>query len=210
MIDIDVTSMCARACGRSLGNGYSTFITSGKPDVSVCRTCANKERNDRYKETKEITTSLYMDAMLDRQILQSKGYMKSEDFVVDSFDGDEILRTMKACDELIGDFRRRHWMGGLCDRAYQARSGLSGETPDFKVLVMSMGGRCMITIQDTLPKGKFGGAMITLIASDGDVASRLGVQGICATKEEAIGLLWHAVYKLPELKDDNKVRIAGF
>ena len=65
----------------------------------------------------------------------------------------------------------------------------------------------MITIQDTKVKGKgkFGGAMITLITADGDVAAKLGVQGIWATKEEAIGLLWHAVYKLPKLKADSKV-----
>ncbi len=202
---------CARACGRNLENGYTTIYTKGKPDVSICRKCAIKERNDEYATSKEITTSLWMDCSLDLHRLERDRILKPEDALVDSMDRSDIMRTMKALDELIGEFRRRHWMGGLCDRVYKARAGLSGQTKDFKVLIMCSAGRCLITIQDTKPKGKgkFGGAQITLITADGDVAAKLGVQGICATKEEAIGLLWHAVYKLPKLKPDGKVRF-GF
>lgn len=206
----DRSSPCPRNCGNTFERGCVGYYKNDKLLEVVCNGCAAKDRNQRYKETKEITTRLWLDACSDRHQLRSKGTMRHTDYLVDSLDGDEILRSMEACDELIGEFRRRHWMGGLCRQVYEAKRGLSGQTKDFKVMALASAGRALITIQDTKPrgKGKFGGATITLITSDGDVAAGIGVQGIHATKEEAIGLLWHAVYKLPKLKDDTDVCIA--
>jgi hypothetical protein len=206
-VEPERTTPCPRKCGNTYERGYVSYYKNNKLVESVCENCATKDRNDEYKKTKEITTRLWMDASLDRERLHSKGSLKAEEHRVDSMDADEILRSMRACDELIGEFRRRHWMGGLCKRVYEAKYGLSGKTKDFKVMILASAGRVLITIQDTKPKGKgkFGGANITLITADGDVAARLGVQGIYATKEEAIGLLWHVVYKLPKLKADSKV-----
>ena len=208
-VEPDGNAPCSRQCGNCYGRGYVIYYRDLQLMEAVCERCAAKDRNDQYKKTKQITTALWTDAVLDRQQLHAKGSMKEKDFRVDITDGDEIMRTMQACDELIGEFRRRHWMGGLCRQVYEARSGLSGQAKDFKVLIMASAGRVLITIQDTKPKGKgkFGGAHITLITADGDVAAKLGVQGICATKEEAIGLLWHAVYKLPTMKVDRDVRV---
>lgn len=201
---------CDYGCGRKLDNWWCAH-GDGKKMVYICRKCDQKERNQRYAETREITSSLLLDATLDDQQLRRAGTLKAEDAHLDSMHRQEILRAMKACDELIGEFRRRHWMGGLCKRIHDARCGLSGKTRTFKMMTLSSAGRCLITIQDSkakgAPGGMFGGAHITLIAADGDVASYLSVQGICATKEEAIGLLWHATYEFPGLSEDKNVSI---
>lgn len=204
---VEASQPCARSCGQSVGDRYTTIVRRGKADVVICARCALKERIDQYERTKEITTSLLMDATLDDAMLHSKGSLSDKEARVPSMVRDDIMRTMEACDQLIGEFRRRHWMGGLCKQIYDARHGLSGEAGGMKVLAMASAGRVLITIKDAKPRGRgtFGGALITLIGADGDITSRLGVQGLCATKEEAIALLWHAVYEMPKMRMDKKV-----
>lgn len=201
---------CDYGCGRRLADGWVAKSTK-KANTYICTHCDTRERNEMYGKTREITTRLLLDAHLDDARLHSERILKAEDARVDSLHRDEILRTMKACDELIGEFRRRIWMGHLCKRIYEARSGLSGGTRTFKMMALASAGRALITIQDAkkkgAPGGVFGGAMVTLIAADGDVASRLGVQGIAATKDEAIGLLWHATYEFPGMHEDKNVSI---
>lgn len=157
---------CDYACGRKLSDGWVAHNKGkSKAIVYICRKCDQKERNQRYEETREITTSLLMDAQLDDGRLMMERTLKRDDARLDSMHRQEILRTMKACDELIGEFRRRHWMGHLCKTIYDARGGLSGKTRTFEMMALASAGRCLITIQDTkakgAPGGLFGGASIT-------------------------------------------------
>jgi hypothetical protein len=208
-----IVRFCDFGCGRSVDGFHYSRLTEANgvsTETKICKKCHNKDRDVKFNQDKEITTDLLMDCSMDRIRLESRGSLKAEEALVDSCIRDHVERTQKAMDELIGEFRRRHWMGGLCKRIeHSTYRGLSGKTRDFEVLTYAMAGRVMITIKDRKPKGKgkFGGGMVTLITADGDITARLNIQGICATAEEAIGLLWHATYHLPVLKVDKKVSI---
>lgn len=130
---------------------------------------------------------------------------------------DVLLEIAAHNDRIVGRARQweeRHWIGEGCLQGYYRRSssrGHSAETGTLKALLWGSAGRVLLTLKDTLPaghpEGKFGGAWITLIFDESADHCRGGVQGYCATAEEALGLLDAAEY-LPPMRPDKSVTVA--
>jgi len=88
----------------------------------------------------------------------------------------------------------------------------SGETDKTKIMLGSGGGRVMMTVQDRYmnkePESVFNGAWVTLIFDGTSKKPYGGLQGLCASREEAMGLLQHAIDHTPVLERDDQVFIA--
>ncbi|MHA2280028.1 MAG: hypothetical protein ACXAC5_04010 [Promethearchaeota archaeon] len=147
---------------------------------------------ERYRENKELTSWLLMDLAIGK-LDNEKEYSEIK------IASDQITQRAKK-------FEVVRWM--KIQRLVDEYNGISGQTDDFKVAAMATAGRLLITISDTKGpgKGKFGGAWISLIGEDGN-PGRMGVQGLCATEEEALGLLDTAIEQLPEMKNADDLSI---
>jgi len=91
------------------------------------------------------------------------------------------------------------------------RSHLSAELPKMKVMMAASAGRVLLTLQDRFkqghPEGIYGGAWVTLIFDEDSGHPRGGLQGQCATRDEAVALIQAVIDEMPVLKPDNDVRI---
>jgi hypothetical protein len=119
----------------------------------------------------------------------------------------EVAVAVRDINQLARKFEVVRWMT-IQKAINDYNSGIAGYSSDFKVLALATAGRLLITVSDSKPQGqgKFGGAWISLIGQD-DNPGHMGVQGLCATKEEALGLLNAAVDDMPELTRSNEVGI---
>jgi len=150
---------------------------------------------EQYKKEKELTSRLLIASTLDKL-----GPPLTKDECGD------IKYSIKQVTQRARKFEVVRWME--IQHLVDQYNGISGETPDFKVAAMSTAGRLLITISDTKgpDKGKFGGAWISLIGEDGN-PGRMGVQGLCATKDEALALLDIAIKSLPTMRNDDGLGI---
>lgn len=87
----------------------------------------------------------------------------------------------------------------------------SAELSHVKVTMGSSAGRVLLSIQDRFggnhPESKHGGAWISLIFDESAVWPRGGVQGLCATKDEALGLLQTIIDNMPLLQPNPNLAI---
>jgi hypothetical protein len=151
---------------------------------------------ERYKKAKELTSGLLIASALnciDENLSKNECY--------------EIRNSIESIKRRAKKFEVMRWME--IQHLVDQYNGISGQTLDFKVAAMATAGRLLITISDTKGpgEGKFGGAWISLIGEDGN-PGKMGIQGLCATKEEALGLLDSAIEQLPEMRDTNNLSIA--
>jgi hypothetical protein len=90
-------------------------------------------------------------------------------------------------------------------------SPCSATTDHYKVMMMSTGGRVLITVQDRYAqehkKSKFGGAWISMIFDESAGWPRGGVQGHCATRDEGVGLIQALIDDMPKMKPDKNIGI---
>ncbi len=92
------------------------------------------------------------------------------------------------------DFGLTTWPGALQLYYREAvTTGNSFTTPDFKAMLMGSAGRVLLTVRDSRasghPDAKFDGANITLIFDEDAKHPRGGIQSLCGTKSECLGLL---------------------
>ena len=87
----------------------------------------------------------------------------------------------------------------------------SAELPGMTVKLGSTAGRVLLTLQDRHPQGhpesKYGGAWISLIFDETAKWPRGGIQGQCATRDEAVGLIQAVIDEMPILKHDKTLAI---
>jgi len=85
--------------------------------------------------------------------------------------------------------------------------GLSAEVGSMKAMMLSTAGRTLLTCQDN-GSGKFGGAWVTLIFDETSEYPRGGIQGFCATENEAVCLLYNAIeLKVSSFSADAEVSV---
>lgn len=81
-----------------------------------------------------------------------------------------------------------------------------------KIMMGGSAGRVLLTIQDRYsqgdPRSIYGGAWVTLIFDETSEYPRGGVQGHCATKDEALRLIQDCIDYMPALFPDNTLCIA--
>ena len=211
--------MNCKHCNKDLTNeSYTEFYKKNKVDYRMCEPCMQNLRVKEYHDGGgEISTKLWMDATLmdchhgDYGRLRpdvAEFYGKNETVLRKVFDDMEEVKThMKA-------FETKHWLPWI--QKYYNESDDRGHKCSLKecdVLLWGCAGRVLITVKDKYPKGnpksKFGGAWISMIFDETSKEARGGIQGLCATKEEAIALL-EAAMEMPKksFKPDSEVTIA--
>ena len=89
---------------------------------------------------------------------------------------------------------------------------VSAETKHTKIMMGASAGRVLLTIRDRYnkgdPEGIYGGAWVTLIFDQDSPYPRGGFQGLCASREEGLGLLQEAIDYAPTLVRDDEISIA--
>ena len=85
----------------------------------------------------------------------------------------------------------------------------SAETTKMKVMLGASAGRVLLTLQDRFaqhhPESIYGGAWISLIFDESSPNPRGGIQGHCATKNEAVALIQSVIDDMPTLKHDSGI-----
>ncbi len=187
---------------------FSCLINSetGKHSDHTCRTCTKWQKDQKYLDTGEISTSMVGDAYcaveFDQKELERdprRKYMYTK-LVAEM---DELQKIVKE------EFEPKFWFGKLkpmlADDSIKV-NGFTGESEFFKVVAGTMIGRGMITISDKFAQSnkncKYGGAYISLITEEASDKPRMGIQGLCATKDEAMRLLKDAMANWPEMKPE--------
>lgn len=91
-------------------------------------------------------------------------------------------------------------------------SSISADLPKMSVLMGSSGGRVLLTLSDQFPKGHsegiYGGAWVSLIFDEKAEYPRSGVQGQCATRDEAIDLIQAVIDNMPKLTQNDNISFA--
>ena len=119
-----------------------------------------------------------------------------------------------------GAYWRKNWQPYIDRRDKQPlqetlaehHSFLSAELPKMKVMLGGSAGRVLLTLQDRFAQGHaegiYGGAWVSLIFDEDSEYPRGGVQGQCATRDEAVGLIQAVIDNMPVLKPNNNIGIA--
>ena len=92
-----------------------------------------------------------------------------------------------------------------------AYNSFTGKTDKAKFLAGGSAGRYLVTVQDHYGKdderNSFGGAWISMIFDETAEWPRGGLQSLCATREEGLGLVQEAIDNMPEMAEDREVFI---
>ena len=187
---------------------------------TICWLCSQLDRMANYLLDEEISSKLMTDAVLCRIHVEENEWkslhrLRSDVQTFYTAFSKQLVQIARDVDDIHAkgrEFEVKHWLPTL--RQYYNKSdgrGHCGEGDGWKALMWGSAGRVLLTLSDVKPKGigKFGGAWITLIFDDSADYARGGIQGLCATKGEALALLQVAIDNLPEMKADKEVRMAG-
>lgn len=180
---------CQRStCGNSIERGYSYLCTENKETKEIevtevtCLSCAQADRYGAWKETKVITSRLLTDSI----------------FLKDS----ELSDDIGFIQEKVKRFQADVWFCGMQKTVNDSTfSGMSFKCNNLTVLSFCCAGRCMITIEDKE-------SSVTLITDPTTSRGCMGLQGINATREQALNLLQAAIVAHKrgcKLEDDRKV-----
>lgn len=214
---------CSR-CNRLLSeDGFTSTVydKDHKPVEWLCWTCSHNDQMRHYRETKEITTNIMMKASsCEFYATETKdGFNGLRQICREHYERNlaDLLQIAKDVKEIADkgtEFELKHWLPTL--QRYYKNSPARGhsainEEQGYKALLWGSAGRVLLTLQDARPQGegKFGGAVVTLIFDEDADFARGGIQGLCATKDEAMGLLQAVIDTLPEMKSDKEVTLAG-
>ncbi len=156
-------------CGGSLERGYSSIYrgTNTEPTKHVCHTCSRKERWADWGNNRVLTTRLISDAILTR---------------VPTEESKNVMDDLRVVEDEVRDFEEQVWRGGLKKQMTEsADRGFSRKKGGLKLMAYYIAGRYLMTIEDD-------DSSVMVIASDDD-DSRMGLQGICAKRDDAVMLL---------------------
>lgn len=182
----------------------------------ICYRCSQIEAVEEYRRNGEISTSLMIDAsMCAYHVKEGRMFEGLRTEVKHHYElhYHTLCKIAEEVEEIHAkgrEFEEKHWLPRI--RKYWNDSSARGHsfvTEDWKALMWGSAGRVLITIQDTKLKGKYGGAYVSLIFDDSADYARGGIQGICATREEGLGLVQAAIDGLGDFKEDNEVTLAG-
>lgn len=208
-----------RICLKELHESDSYWESDALESLSyICHYCYSCEPVKEYLTSKEICTRLWADVVM-WQYHHNTGIDRLRVEVQKFYIENELILSQIAsdCDEITAvahELEVSVWLPKL-KPYYEAsdKRGHCGETEYFKVLLWGSAGRVLLTIQDCYSKqnkkSKFHGAWITLIFSESSLVPIGGIQALCATKDEAIGLIKACIECLPDMQPNNNVILAG-
>lgn len=188
--DIQPAHPCA-LCSKPCGDRFHTICDAetGLVKRVTCDPCHRDEMYAAYQETGRITTSLSMDASMthyDPYFGPMASHERWRSIV-------NIHDAMVRVQYIAKLFERSVWFPSIQEIVKKSSThGLSSKekfsTPIgmAKFLAYAIAGRAMITLETD-------DAMVTLITDDTSKESRMGVQGIFATEDEACGLITAAI-----------------
>lgn len=181
-------------CGGTWSS-YSLWYHGKKIVAKTCYNCSVERHAERWPNDHVLRSSLLTHAALNHnEVEQGKAQRHSD-------------ATHTALEEVYASYNRLHdlvkktfepvvWFGGLQKRVQDSK--VRGLKMKYKLkkdrwwknahmLVWSSAGRVLMTLEYR------DGTHITLIAAEDESAPRMGIQGICATEQEASDLLNAAV-----------------
>ena len=209
-------------CRDNLEGGWSERRNHKTGEVTsvLCFLCARQDAMDDYRRTGEITSRLGGDAAVANLYLSgecSSGSLRDGVYQFWLRNADSLREIAAANEEIAAaasQFECAHWLPHI--QAYYNKAttrGHNGDGGDFVTLLWGSAGRVLLTIKDKYPvghpDGKYGGAWVTLIFDESSKETRGGVQGMCATKQEALALIAAATERMPSLLPDCQVTLAG-
>lgn len=173
-------------CTASLVRGWSERWRDDKRVEVVCFDCDKAERFARYAETDVLTSNLLIDGALyqARREGGAAGGSYARDYLLDRANR-EIAEIHTACKA----FERDVWFGGL-QRIVRAashrgfRASFALDSVQCNLLVWSCAGRTVFTAQPADESYQ-----VSLITAEDEANAVMGIQGICATKGQAVVLI---------------------
>jgi len=183
---MDDPKNCDR-CNASLERGWSerwrgeTHETMVRIEA-VCFDCDRKERHATYAASGVLTTRMLTDAAI-------YGVRREHDKDSYNYILDKVERESEEIRRRVKDFERGVWFRGL-QKQVRATShrGFRADGEDVCVLVWSCAGRTVMTIEPPDESHS-----VSLITADDETEPVMGIQGICATKEQASALITAAI-----------------
>lgn len=159
-------------CGADTGGGsVKTVSSTGVVLKILCHECSDAVNLEEYGSGRELTMRLVMASIVARD---PSGPLK------------EIRESYERIAERIKLFEERVWFGGLQAENRECHTkGMSMVHDGMSLLVFSMAGRTMITIQDD-------DGDVTLIADETSGEPTMGLQGVHGTESKAAELMGRA------------------
>lgn len=156
-------------CGAALdGWKCETFQKTESGDYRVIRTicheCRNREHRQLYETSGVVSTGYLMDSMLKRR--------------------PDMMAIAQEIETAAREFKRVVWFGGL-QAMVREKNGHSWDH-DPKLLALASAGRACVTLDGAE-------SSLTLICAEDSDSPAMGIQGIYATKEQALGLIREAI-----------------
>jgi len=197
-----VTPQKCERCRRLLDGGYSQrFEESGTLIETLCFDCSDKQHVQDYVATSILTTKVTMIATLDQLNLERGRKIRIEPDVLE-----RVSKSMFHIEREFKIWESEVWFGGL--RCIVRKARYRGHSLEFNggdCLVWSCAGRTLFTLRSNDEKSQ-----LTLICAEDSPEPTMGLQGICATEEQAISLLLSSRVALlngGKFSRDNKVSI---
>ncbi len=195
MIDTAKTKIYCNTCNKRLFscNGYTECYKNGQTSHYLCNSCVKNLRINEYKSSGgEITTQLWLDATM--RNCWDGAYERLRDNVADFYRENEdtlkkVFSDMEEVSEVMKEFESKQWFGWV--QEYYASTEIRGHShkgDGFKAMLWGCAGRVLITIQGDLDS-KYKGGNITMIFDEDSKEPRGGIQGVYASKENAIELI---------------------
>jgi hypothetical protein len=152
----------------------------------VCFRCDDEERLRAYVESGVLTTKVMLRATIESVQQQHGG---STTYKVWREALAKAHASTEAVQRAAKDFERAIWFGGLQKQVRAAkhrglRAGFEIAGEKYDVLAWSCAGRVVFTIQ---PDDEL--RHISVICAEDGSESTMGIQGICATEQQAIAML---------------------
>ncbi len=164
--------LCERCGEDTVGSGTKTFSAATGAILKIlCHGCSDASDLEAYEKDRSLTNRVVMMAIMAKE-------------------PSALLQEVKASYERVvasvRSFERDVWFSGLQSVVRRCKSsGMSMAHEGLAVLLYSMAGRIMITIQD-------GVGDVTLIADETSKESTMGVQGTHSTESQAVDLIERA------------------
>jgi hypothetical protein len=197
----NVPETCQRECDSSLELGYTAFYKEVdgeyEPSEYVCIGCADQDRLDAYLKDGRLRSSLITKAYLATWRPHEDEKRNLSHYIAINKSAENIHKVVK-------DFEQDVWFRGL-QRTVRASDmkGMSADFGDVTIMTYCMCGRARITIEDKA-------SSVTVQTDETSQGSCMGMHGIDATEEQAIGLLnlVTAAWQLKKLDLQNNQNIS--
>jgi hypothetical protein len=197
--------MICNKCKTEIDGAYTQIYDKDlKVKETICFICYRKEAMEAYKRDNKITTKLLTEAALAECYFDVNFNLNRirKDIVDFCYANKKELKRIKQdSDEIhsyVDHFQSEVWDSYL-GKYYKDSDnrGHSTKVGDTKILMWGSAGRVLITLENGLDN-------VTMIFCESEVM-RGGIQGIYATKENAIELIKTATIKNLEFKRDDEV-----